>query len=334
MGKIYMERLGIVLEPRGKEFRTVAKFNAGMVLHNNIVHMAYRFSVWSNLSLGCDEHPHSRYAVDDIRYACLTPQGKLICDSEKVLIQPSLPWDSSGCQDPRIVSFEGYYYLIYCGWDKNTVPAGKDRARVGFARTVDFEICEKLGVIGHYAWDKDAFIFPERINGKVAYMHRIIPNIQIDYFDSIEDLLNQEFWDKYDEKICEKSTVMKAEYKWENGKVGGSLPPIRTDKGWLIIYHGVEDYPNQKPPFTYRAGAALLDLGNPSKVIARLPYPILEPEENYEKFGDVDSVVFPVGGYVHDGYLYISYGGADRCVAIARTPLEELLDELINNTCD
>jgi len=324
-----MERLGVVLEPRGKEFRTVAKFNAGMVLDKNIVHMAYRYSVWSKL--GYDESSQSCYAVDDIRYATLTPDGKLVCDTERVLVQPSLPWDSSGCQDPRIVLFEGYYYLIYCGWDKNTVPAGRDRPGVGFAITRDFKNCEKLGIIKHYTWDKDAFIFPERINGKIAYMHRVIPNIQIDYFDSIDALLDQDFWNKYDEKKCEKATVMRAEFKWESGKVGGSLPPIKTDKGWLIIYHGVEDHPNQKPHFTYRAGAALLDLDNPSNVIARLPFPILEPEEEYEKFGDVDNVVFPVGGYVHDGYLYISYGGADRCVAIARTPLEELLNELLNS---
>lgn len=330
MNKIKMERLGIVLEPRGKEFRTVAKFNAGMVLVDNMVHMAYRYSVWR--APGFDKDSLSPYVVDDIRYACLTPEGKLIEDAERPLIQPSMSWDSSGCQDPRVVPFEGAYYLIYCGWDKNTAPACKDTARVGFARTYDFKSCEKLGVIGHYAWDKDAFIFPERINGKIAYMHRVIPNIQIDYFDSMDDLLDQDFWDKYDEELCEKATVMRAEFNWENGKVGGSLPPIKTDKGWLIIYHAVENHPGQKPVFTYRAGAALLDLDNPSKLIARLPYPILEPEEDYEKYGDVDSVVFPVGGYVYDGYLYVSYGGADRCVAIARTPLKHLLKELSANT--
>lgn len=326
---IEMKRLGIILEPKGKEFQTVAKFNAGMVLENNIVHMAYRYSVWSKLDY--DKNSQSCYAVDDIRYASLTPQGKLICDTEKVLLQPSEPWDSSGCQDPRIVKFEKAYYLFYCAWDKNTVAVGRDKPSVGIVKTFDFQTCEKLGNIRHYTWDKDAFIFPERINGKVAYVHRIIPNIQIDYFNSIEGLLDQKFWDQYNEAACEESTVMTAEFKWESGKIGGSIPPIKTDKGWLLIYHGVEDHPDQEPVFTYRAGAALLDLENPSKVIARLPYPILEPEKNYEKFGDVDNVVFPVGGYIHKGYLYISYGGADRCVAMARTPLNELLDELMNN---
>ena len=93
-----------------------------------------------------------------------------------------------------------------------------------------------------------------------------------------------------------------------------------TEDGWLLIYHAVETFPDQ--PFIYRAGAALLDAANPSQVIARLPYPILEPETDYELYGDVGNVVFPVGGYVYDGDLYISYGAADRCVALATTPLE------------
>jgi predicted GH43/DUF377 family glycosyl hydrolase len=83
----------------------------------------------------------------------------------------------------------------------------------------------------------------------------------------------------------------------------------------------------------YRAGVALLDLKNPSRVIARLPYPILEPETDHEREWDVDTVVFPVGGYVYKGDLYVSYGGADRCVAIAKVRLADLLAELGKYPC-
>ena len=124
--------------------------------------------------------------------------------------------------------------------------------------------------------------------------------------------------------------IMKSEYPWENRKIGGSVPPIKTPEGWLFIYHGVAD---DREPFCYRAGAALLDLENPSKVIARLPYPILEPEEGYEVKGDMDNVVFPVGAYIHDGYLYMSYGGADKVVALCRFSYDELLKELKKNPC-
>lgn len=319
---IQLERLGVVLSPEGGEFRTQAKFNAGMVREGDVVHMAYRYAEWRD---AFDPQTQSNYAVDEVRYASLRPDGSLIEDTGRTLVAPSDPMDGSGCQDARIVPFEGTSYLIYCGWDKNAVPPGQDKARVGFARTHDFETCEKLGFVDHYTWDKDAFIFPERIDEKIGYVHRVDPDIQIDYFDSFEELLDPASWTDYRERV-EKATVLTAAYSWECGKVGGSVPPIRTRDGWLFIYHAVELFPDR--PFIYRAGAALLDLQDPSRVIARLPYPILEPKEDYELRGDVDNVVFPVGAYEHEGGLYISYGAADRCVAMARVPLDALLKEL------
>jgi Predicted glycosylase len=319
---IKLKRLGVVLEPETNKFRTFAKFNAGMILAGDIVHMLYRYAVWNP---ACDEKTQSPYIMDDIRYASLTPEGKLLSESKQPLISPSLAWDFSGCQDPRIVYFEGAYYIFYCGWDKDIAPEGCDKARVGIARTKDFKYCEKLGIIDHFTWDKDAFIFPDRINGKIAYIHRVIPNIQIDYFDSFEQMLDPKSWEDYESRI-EQSTVMRAAFPWECGKVGGSVPPIKTDKGWILIYHGVEVFPDRS--FIYRAGAALLDIENPSRIIARLPYTILEPEEDYEIHGDIDNVVFPVGGYIYNNDLYVSYGGADRCVAMAKIPLDGLMAEM------
>lgn len=340
------QRLGIVLAPEGDLTYTTAKFNAGMALDGDIVHMAYRYCEWRR---EYDPTTQSNYAVDEIRYARLTPDGRLLYDSNRALLSPSEPWDASGCQDARIVPFEGAWYLIYCGWNKDIAPAGQDRACVGIARTHDFATAEKLGHVDHYTWDKDAFIFPQRIGGKIAYVHRVSPNIQIDYFDSFEELLDPRNWADYEQRV-EASTVLRAAFPWECGKVGGSVPPILTEDGWLLIYHAVEVFPDRlfdwrevvqllrdrdkaaqfyaTRPFIYRAGAALLDARNPSRVIARLPYPILEPEEDYERVGDVGNVVFPVGGYVYDGDLYISYGAADRCVALARAPLDDLLGEL------
>lgn len=340
------QRLGVVLAPATAETHTIAKFNAGMVLDGDIVHMAYRYCEWRTKF---DPATQSNYAVDEVRYARLTPHGELLFDTNRPLLSPSEPWDVSGCQDARIVPFEGAYYLFYCGWDKDAAPAGQDRARVGIARTRDFITAEKLGYVDHYTWDKDAFIFPQRIGGKIAYVHRVSPNIQIDYFDSFEELLDRRNWADYERRV-EASTVLRAAFPWECGKVGGSVPPILTEDGWLLIYHAVEVFPERlvsweeaavalqdrekaaaffaTQPFIYRAGAALLDAHNPSRVIARLPYPILEPEEDYERFGDVGNVVFPVGGYVYEGDLYISYGAADRCVALAKAPLDELLGEL------
>ena len=133
-----------------------------------------------------------------------------------------------------------------------------------------FKSVEKLGIVKSYSWDKDHYLFPERIYGKIALVHKIIPNIQIDYFDSIEEMLSQEFWSAYTPEQCGKSTVLRACYPWESGKVGGSTPLIRTEHGWLFTYHGVEDlHDDPERPFVYRMGIALMDIENPSNVIAR-----------------------------------------------------------------
>lgn len=327
---IHLERLGVILAPDQPETRTTALFNAGMARDGDSVHMLYRYAEWKP---AFDPARQSNYAVDVMRYARLAPDGTLLYNSLRdptrpPLLAPSRPWDVSGCQDARIIPFEGWFYLFYCGWDKDTAPPGQDKARVGVARTRDFLSAEKLGVIDHYTWDKDAFIFPERINGKLAYVHRVSPDIQIDYFDSFEALLDPAFWAGYDAQRVAQATVLSAAFPWECGKVGGSVPPIRTEAGWLLLYHAVEQLSPAPQDFIYRAGLALLDLHNPSKVIARLPYPILEPEEDYELVGDVNRVVFPVGGYLHENELYVSYGGADRVVALAKAPLSALLTEL------
>lgn len=307
------ERLGVVLAPE----KGNAKFNAGMVRIGDTVHMVYRWS--TGIPDEKNEGFHvAGYTKDFVSYARLGLDCKVKYDAdEKGLIKlPDRDGKKIWSQDPRIVPFEDEYILFFSVWD-NII------CRVGMARTKDFESVKMIGVIPTNDWDKDAFILPERVNGKIVYIHRIEPDIQIDCFDSFEDMLKPEYWANYNEKKHDK-VVIKGEQPWENKKVGGSIPPIKTEKGWLFIYHGVAD---DRVPFCYRAGAALLDLNDPSKVVARLPYPILEPNENYEIKGDVDNVVFPQGMYRDGDYLYISYGAADKCVAMCRINYNDLMNE-------
>jgi predicted GH43/DUF377 family glycosyl hydrolase len=106
---------------------------------------------------------------------------------------------------------------------------------------------------------------------------------------------------------------------WEKKKIGAGPPPIRTAEGWLIIYHGVDDN------YVYRAGAALADLDNPQRIIARSRVPILEPSEPYERHGLVPEVVFPEAAMVFDRVLYVFYGAADTVSCVATVRLHELL---------
>ncbi len=304
---IKFEKLGIVMKPLKDQFGSFARFNPGIHLKDGIVHMLYR-------ATNNDIMDGANY-ISYIGYAKLDANTKILYDSNDKVIYPTLPEEAKGCEDPRIVEFEKRFYIFYTAFDGIT-------ARVAIARTDDFVQYEKLGVINHFSWDKDAFIFPERINGMIAYLHRISPNIQLDYFESFDELLSINSWADYKNKI-KTSTIMKSEFLWENQKIGGSVPPIKTDKGWLLLYHAVDD------KSVYRGSVALLDLKNPSRVLARIPYPLLEPAEEYELFGDVNNVVFPEGAYIYEDYLYVYYGAADKYIAVAKISVDKLLNELL-----
>jgi predicted GH43/DUF377 family glycosyl hydrolase len=124
----------------------------------------------------------------------------------------------------------------------------------------------------------------------------------------------------------EKHTLLiKPDQRWEMLKVGAGPPPVKTKHGWLLIYHGVNE------SHVYRAGAALLDLNDPSKVLGRTKRPILEPKEPYEKYGDVNNVVFPTGACIMDGKLLVYYGAADKVCCLATAELENLIDYVLKD---
>ena len=292
-----------ILEPIPENsWESRAVLNPATIRDGDEVHMLYRAVQGENLST--------------IGYAKLDRNNKIVERKNHPVIRRTEPFERQGCEDPRIAKLNGVYYVFYSGFDGNEV-------RVCAASTEDFVNYKKYGVIIPDVWNKDAMIFPEPVNGKIIFIHRIEPNIQFAYFDNIEQLLfpDKNHWQKYLSRL-EEFTVLRPKFDWESKKIGGGPPPIKTAKGWLLIYHGVDDN------LVYRAGAALLDLDNPQKVIARSPVPILEPEREYELTGDVPNVVFPEGTAVFDDTLYVYYGGADKVIGLATINLPEFIDEL------
>jgi predicted GH43/DUF377 family glycosyl hydrolase len=232
------------------------------------------------------------------------------------LIAREHEYEKQGIEDPRIARIDDRYYIVYTGYDAAS-------CRVCMASTGDITHVQKHGVIIPDVWDKDAMLFPEPVNGKLILMHRVEPNIQLAQFDDIEHLLGATaaYWEAHFAHL-DDHTIMRPLYAWEAEKIGGGAPPIKTNEGWVVIYHGVDR------KSVYRAGVALLDLDNPFRVIARLPQPILEPEQDYEKRGDVPNVVFPEGALVDGDRLMVFYGGADKVIGLAVADLNELLHEL------
>jgi predicted GH43/DUF377 family glycosyl hydrolase len=168
-------------------------------------------------------------------------------------------------------------------------------------------------------------LFPEKIGGRYVMLHRpkeyvgeqygvSYPSIWLKFSD---DLLH---WEDKESHLL----LTGKEGTWEE-KIGGSTPPLRTDRGWLLIYHGVEHGGRGY----YRAGALLLDLENPLRIIARSPGFILEPEHLYELEGYYRGCVFPTGNVIVDDTLYVYYGGADKYVGVATCNVRELLDSFV-----
>jgi predicted GH43/DUF377 family glycosyl hydrolase len=178
-----------------------------------------------------------------------------------------------------------------------------------------------------FLWDKDVIFFPRKLNGKLAFLHRIRPGIQLVVIDNLANL-TQEFWNHYFLHFDEHIILDPVGTNHESGFIGGGCPPIETNEGWLLIYHGVYD---TSEGYIYSAAAALLDIDDPTKVIARLINPLFFPELEYEKNGVVSNVVFPTGTALFDDILYIYYGAADKCIACASLSLKALLNELLLN---
>ncbi len=174
-------------------------------------------------------------------------------------------------------------------------------------------------------WDKNVIFFPRRIKGKIHFIHRVKPDIQIVSIHELEDL-NEKFWHTYFRNFT-NHILLSPRYKHEFSYVGGGCPPIETEYGWLIIYHGVYTVQGRN---IYSACVALLDLDNPKIEISRLPYPLFTPKSEWELNGVVDNICFPTGALLLDEVLYIYYGAADERIACASVDLPSLLNELLN----
>ncbi|MCL4408631.1 MAG: glycosidase [Thermotogae bacterium] len=262
-------------------------FNCAIANEDNLFHMIYR-------AMGVDDVSRLGYAasLDGVHFSRL----------DKPVFSPKNSFETKGCEDPRLTKVNGEYYMLYTAYSRIGT-------RVSMASTKNFITWKRYGVILPDQNDKDAALFPEKVNGKYMIYHRIEPDIWVSFSD---DLLH---W-------SEDRVIMKPrKNSWDSLKVGIGAPPIKTSHGWLMLYHGVDD------KFVYRLGFALFDLNDPTKLLKRSDEPILEPEEDFELFGQVSNVVFSDAMIVHDDEYMIYYGGADNCIALATVPVNEVEKE-------
>ncbi len=221
---------------------------------------------------------------------------------------PFSRYESRGIEDPRATFLDGTYYVMYTA-------VSEFGFRIALCKTDDFRSFKRLAFISEPG-NKDGVLFPEKINGQYVRLDRPIGlgigSVWISYSNDLYSWGNS------------KVLFSPRRGYWDSFRVGASVPPIRTEYGWLEIYHGTKM--TSAGPI-YRAGAVFLDLEDPSKVLRRCQVPILSPREDYERIGDVGNVVFPCGAIVEpNGEIKIYYGAADTCIGVATTRIADLLE--------
>jgi predicted GH43/DUF377 family glycosyl hydrolase len=170
--------------------------------------------------------------------------------------------------------------------------------------------------------DKDAALFPVRFKGLWAMLHRPVakyPTIESHIWLSYSP--NLKHWGDHQELIHARRGSW-----WDASKIGLSAPPIQTDYGWMVLYHGVRTTASGS---IYRLGLVLLDIEDPGRVIRRSDEWIFGPKASYEREGDVDDVVFPCGWLEKDDTIFMYYGAADSCIALATAKRSDVLDYLL-----
>ena len=280
-----------------------AVFNAAAIDIDETIHLVYR-------AVGED-------GISRLGYAATKNGIKITERSKAPIYEPRADFESRGCEDPRLTRIGNTIYMAYTAFDGQnpwraalSIISVKDFA----ARRWDKWSPPQL-ITPDIVQDKDTCILPETVGGQYMLLHRIDPQICADFLDTL---------DFKKSRLTRCIEIMGPRPgMWDSQKIGIAGPPIKTKKGWLLIYHGVSK------TGTYRLGAVLLDLKNPSIVISRSVDTIFEPLEEYERVGMVRNAVFSCGAVVRGDTILIYYGGADTVLGVAKVSMKKLLKILL-----
>lgn len=226
-------------------------------------------------------------------------------------------YEAYGVEDPRITFIDGEYLITYSAYSKHGV-------RIGLAKTKNWETVERTALITEADY-RNVVLFPEKFDGLYARLDR--PHSEISPWS---------VWISYSPDLCywgDSKLIMKpVTYHWDEMKIGPGAPPIKTERGWLNIYHGV--FPTMDGS-VYRLGVALHDLKDPSKIIGVGDDWILQPEDPWEISGYVHNVVFTCGAVPEDdGTVKLYWGAADTVMCAGTAKIDDLVNLCLNNARD
>ncbi len=277
-------------------------YNPAAILLEDKIHIIYR-------AMGKDKVSRFGYASTKDGFHIDERLDKPIFVPNGKFEEPAVKFRNSGVEDPRIVRIGKRIYMTYAAMN----------GRVSHISVASIDVQDFLNK--KWKWkrhnilfpsndNRNGTFFPQKINNKFVLYLRFDPNILLSYS---KDLKN---W------TVPKIVMRPRKGRWDSLKIGIGTPPILTEKGWLLIYHGVEQKKNGR---IYRVGLALADLKNPEKILYRSKEPVFEPVKDYEKIGQVNNVVFPCGSIILGKKLFIYYGGADSVVCVATANISKFL---------
>lgn len=303
----------IIIPKAENLWESKATFNPAAIYLKNKIHILYR-------TLSNDNTSFIGYASSSDGFSIRERLPDPIYIPREDFEMKKIKDGNSGCEDPRITQIGKNLYLCYTAYDS----IGPPRVAISSITVADFLSHKwnwtKPDLITPPGFDdKDTCIFPEKFKNGYFVIHRVGNEMCGDYLKTLD--FKSSFITKCIRILGPRMN------SWDSLKVGISAPPIKTKKGWLLLYHGVS-----KSHSTYRVGIVLLDLKDPTIVLARSSDAIFEPEEEYEKVGIVNNVVFPCGMILKGDLIYIYYGGADMVTGVATMKLSILLGALVRGS--
>jgi len=277
-------------------------FNPAVIHHNGLFHMFYR-------AQGLDWVSRIGYAVsaDGVQWNRL----------RRPILEPHDGTDSRGVEDPRVTEIDGVFYMTYTAYGREFLGTGEPTHVGGgilpmIAASTNLVTWERIGPIVVGEDNKDHVLFPRKIRGRYAALHRRWPNVWIAYSDDLVHWPQEDMAPIYGPRTEDPEA-------WDFRSVGSNGVPIETSAGWLLINHGYnEDH-------IYKFGVCLLDLDDPTRVLNRPKQAIFWPEELWEIRGDVPNVVFSCSNVLVDDRLFVHYGGGDHVIGLATCALDELM---------
>jgi predicted GH43/DUF377 family glycosyl hydrolase len=237
--------------------------------------------------------------------------GRSIDREGAARFEPQSEFEEFGIEDPRITRIGDTYWFTY-------VAVSRHGPATALASTKDFATFTRHGVIFPIE-NKDVVLFPETIDGEYVALHRPVggtPFTQPEiWLARSSDMVH---WGRH-------TVLLGSDSGWDAGRVGAGAPPLRTPDGWLEFYHGSTRPAGDGSVGAYSAGALLLDLHEPHRIVRKSPKPILVPETDFEQSGFVPNVVFPTGVVDRGETLLVYYGAADTACAVVELSMDEIL---------